>query len=127
MELVKQTTICVNIAGQLANDGRKILIIDNDPQMNASQYLIEPKELEKLLNEQKTLYALYKSEVEDDLNDMSGDDDDDNDVDVDIIKKNVKPNIDVICGDLNMTKVKDDGDISDILSSYILNKKLSDN
>ena len=36
---VAKTTSCVNVAAQLGREGKKILIIDMDPQSNATKYL----------------------------------------------------------------------------------------
>lgn len=36
---VAKTTSCVNVAAQLGREGKKVLIIDMDPQSNATKYL----------------------------------------------------------------------------------------
>jgi chromosome partitioning protein len=61
---VGKTTLCVNLAFELFSRGRrKILIVDNDPQFNASSSLLTPKNyIENCLNnkEQHTIYDIYE-------------------------------------------------------------------
>lgn len=46
---VSKTTLCVNVGAELARRGKGVLIIDIDPQFNATQCLIKPEEYEKHL------------------------------------------------------------------------------
>lgn len=123
---VGKTTICVNIAGQLATMNKSVLIIDMDPQMNASQYLLKPSKLEELITNKKTIYNLYRENLEQDIYSMVG-----SEIEVENefkpIIQNIRPNLDLICGDLNMTKVKDvDGAVPDILASFIEDERLKE-
>ncbi|NFL75547.1 ParA family protein [Clostridium sporogenes] len=123
---VGKTTICVNIAGELAKKGYRVLIIDNDPQMNASQYLLHSSKIEQLVSSTKTIYSLYKNDIDDDIFNISGDDIENDNIDSerDIII-NVRENLDIVCGDLKMSKVNgSDGTIVDTLSLFIENANL---
>nr|WP_312986021.1 ParA family protein [Clostridioides sp.] len=120
---VGKTTICVNIAGELARQGYDVLIIDIDPQMNASQYILEASKIEEFIGK-RTIYNLYRSDVEENMYNMEGDSTFEDDEELKLVYK-AKENLSILCGDLNMTKVTDiNGTVSDILNSFIENNKL---
>lgn len=48
---VGKTTLSVNIAEALANDGKRVLLVDADPQCNLTSFYIEESSLETLLEE----------------------------------------------------------------------------
>lgn len=130
---VGKTTICVNLAGCLANKGYRVLIVDMDPQMNTTQYLLEASEIQRVLSDDstggKTIYCLYRSLTEDNLYGMDGDDNTESDEiqSEDIIYRNIRTNLDLICGDLRMTNITDnDGTVTDILNLYIMNSKIKE-
>ena len=65
---VGKTTSCVNISAQIANKGKRVLMIDMDPQGNATSGLGLPKSKIK-----KTIYDRWgvnwgKGSIMDDMN-----------------------------------------------------------
>ena len=47
---VGKTTLTVNIAGALAQIGKRVLLVDSDPQCNLTSYLIEDSVVDNLLD-----------------------------------------------------------------------------
>jgi len=61
---VGKTTLCVNLAFEMfTNSSKKVLIVDNDPQFNATSSLIDPKTYMKEIlrkDDQHTIYNIYE-------------------------------------------------------------------
>jgi len=51
---VGKTTLTVNLAFSLAKLGKRILLVDSDPQCNLTSYLVEAEVVDKLLDESET-------------------------------------------------------------------------
>jgi len=62
---VGKTTLCVNLAYQLFLSGKRVLLVDNDPQFNATSALLKPTAyIDRVLNSDKcsTIYHIYEKE-----------------------------------------------------------------
>lgn len=60
---VGKTTLCVNLAYSIFREDNKVLVVDNDPQFNATFALMKPQAyINDVLNdeEQKTIYDIYE-------------------------------------------------------------------
>lgn len=108
---VGKTTLSIGLADFLPSLGHKVLIIDADPQFNATQALLDayaPKNghinqddehyyKKEVLNKERTIYKLFRPQTNmlDAYNTPS---------DTDLII-NLKENLDILCGDLNLVLV----------------------
>ena len=72
---VGKTTLSIGIADYLSEMGRKVLVIDADPQFNATQALIDCYKNEdfeseenfyntEVLPHEKTIYRLFKPQID---------------------------------------------------------------
>ncbi|KKK40249.1 hypothetical protein LCGC14_0901210 [marine sediment metagenome] len=60
---VGKTTCCANVAGELARENRKVLVIDADPQANLSTLLMGPKRYDEKFNPNKMAEDNYKDTI----------------------------------------------------------------
>ena len=105
---VGKTTLSIGIADYLSEIGRKILLIDADPQFNATQAMIDCYKNEDYESEEnfynnevlpngKTIYRLFKPQI-DMMSSYSS-------PVANELVVNLKDNLDILCGDLNLVLV----------------------
>lgn len=107
---VGKTTLSLGIADYLAEIGKKILLIDADPQFNATQAMIDYYKNDdddyesednyystEILPNKKTIYRLFKIQTEmmDSYNTPTSDE----------LIVNLNERLDILCGDLNLVLV----------------------
>lgn len=59
---VGKTTLCVNLAYELFSQRKRVLLVDNDPQFNATSALLRPEDYIRLLKSpgQHSIYHIYE-------------------------------------------------------------------
>jgi chromosome partitioning protein len=59
---VGKTTLCVNLAFTFFSQGKKVCVVDNDPQFNATSALVKPTKYiaECIKGSRQTIYNLYE-------------------------------------------------------------------
>lgn len=129
---VGKTTLSIGIADYLSTINKKILLIDADPQFNATQALLDQYKKTKseanddnfytkdVLSEGKTIYRLFKPVVnisERQTNPKASE-----------LIVSLKDNLDILCGDLSLVLVNKSADHSFIrkLKNFIDQNKLRD-
>ena len=116
---VGKTTLSIGIADYLSGIGKKVLIIDADPQFNATQALLDTYKItdykedtknyytEEILPKSKTVYRLFMR-TEELLENQE-----ENSYQEDIIV-NLKENLDIVCGDLRLVLINNSGDYKNV-------------
>ncbi|HUU45611.1 MAG TPA: AAA family ATPase [Acidobacteriota bacterium] len=61
---VGKTTLCVQLAGAAAEQMKRVLIIDCDPQYNATQHLMKPEDYFELDEKRRTIYDVLQPSVQ---------------------------------------------------------------
>lgn len=124
---VGKTTLCVNLSDCLSREfDKKVLIIDFDPQANATQYLIKENTFTSLLKEKRTVNSIYENSV-DSFSVVSGEETEELDLSPDTLIFNVNDKLDLMAGNLALTSISFGGDpaVVNTLSNYIQKYKLS--
>ena len=60
---VGKTTCCANIAGELARENRKVLVIDADPQANISTLLMGVKRYQEKFGIEQEINQVYRNTI----------------------------------------------------------------
>ena len=125
---VGKTTLSIGIADYLSDIGKKVLIIDADPQFNATQALLDTYKVtnykedtknyytEEILPKSKTVYRLFMrtEELLENQEENSYQDD---------IIVNLKENLDIVCGDLRLVLINNSGDFKKFIDINKLREK----
>lgn len=122
---VGKTTLCVNLADCLSKHfNKKILIIDLDPQMNATQYLINSKEyLHQILEQNRTILRVFqKDKVRPNI--VCGPER--FSVDIPDIEYRVRDNLYLIPGHLLLSKIQANAESQHALNRFIENTQLKE-
>ena len=110
---VGKTTLCIGIADLLSEQGKSVLLIDADPQFNATQAMLDcyKKSSEtddenfytkEILTKSKTIYRLFRPQTDMSQTYMIPSSNE--------IIINLKENLDILCGDLNLVLVNQSAD-----------------
>lgn len=120
---VGKTTLCVSVADCFSKQGKKVLIIDADPQFNCTQtfYDTEEKidEYLKEVSDENTIRKIFKTN-----NTLYEDSDE---ADAEQLIKSIDENLDIVLGDINIIN-ENHSDSSQIhrLKNFIGDNKLRD-
>lgn len=132
---VGKTTLCIGIADYLADNNNSVLLIDADPQFNATQAMIDLYKNNTsygdsddddnfytmdILKNKKTIYKLFTPQV-----DMSHSYTTPKSNEIIV---NLKENLDILCGDLNLVLVNQVNDNRFVkrIRNFIEDNKLRD-
>ena len=61
---VGKTTLTMNLAATLAEEGKRVLVVDSDPQCNLTSYLIEDDVVDRLLDELRPGLRVFLSDIQ---------------------------------------------------------------
>ncbi|WP_117017117.1 ParA family protein [Aeribacillus pallidus] len=123
---VAKTTLCINIAHTLSIMEKRVLLIDMDPQFNATQTLITKykKQYPDLKRNKKTIFYLFEDPEDMVPNYVSGEDTK-YEKPVEIITK-LDENFDIICGDLELIRFENESGKRNRLNTYIKENNLKE-
>lgn len=118
---VGKTTLCVNLANCLSREfNKKVLVIDFDPQANATQYLVNEDTFASLIKSKKTINSIYGGSVNI-FSAITGDEIEELDLSPENLIFQVNDKLDLIAGDLALAGISFGGDpaVVNTLKNYL--------